>query len=176
MLEELCKRIQHCCATLLRSRNKRNVGSWWLAMAEKFDRFQTLRNNMQQHLTTCNRVCKRMQHACNIQQCWELLVNNVAFVCTQHYNERMDQWTYEWMKAQMNERENGKMKEGINYDIMNELMWLPYLELWNEEVSYDVRYPHHWVPLICKIELHKIYWFGNRTGFLWLPTVTPLLF
>ena len=30
MLEELCKRIQHCCATLRRARNKRNVGSYWL--------------------------------------------------------------------------------------------------------------------------------------------------
>ena len=72
----------------------------------------------------CNRVRKRMQHACNIQQCWELLVNNVAFVCTQPYNERMDQWTYEWVKAWMNERENGKMKEGINYDIMKN--WCHY--------------------------------------------------
>ena len=30
MLEELCKWIQHCYATLRRSRNKRNVGSCWL--------------------------------------------------------------------------------------------------------------------------------------------------
>ena len=32
ILEELqlCKWIQHCCATLQRSRNKRNVGSYWL--------------------------------------------------------------------------------------------------------------------------------------------------
>ena len=30
MLEELCKRIQHCCATLRRPRNKRNVGSYRL--------------------------------------------------------------------------------------------------------------------------------------------------
>ena len=30
MLEELCKRIQHCCARLRRSRNKRNVGGCWL--------------------------------------------------------------------------------------------------------------------------------------------------
>ena len=31
----------------------------WELLAEKFDRFQTLRNNTQQHPTTCNRVCKR---------------------------------------------------------------------------------------------------------------------
>ena len=54
----------------------------WELLAEKFDRFQTLRNNTQQHPTTCNSVCKR-RHSCNIQQCWELLVNNVASICTQ---------------------------------------------------------------------------------------------
>ena len=47
----------------------------WELLAEKFDRFQTLRNNMQQGVQT--------DATCNIQQCWELLVNNVAFVCTQ---------------------------------------------------------------------------------------------
>ena len=34
----------------------------WELLAEKFDRFQTLRNNMQQHATTCNRVYKWTQH------------------------------------------------------------------------------------------------------------------
>ena len=41
---------------------------------EKFDWFQTLRNNMQQGVQT--------DATCNIQQCWELLANNVASVCT----------------------------------------------------------------------------------------------
>ena len=45
----------------------------WELLAEKFDRFQTLRNNTQQHPTTCNRVSKRTQHVTS---------NNVAFVCT----------------------------------------------------------------------------------------------
>ena len=38
MLEEDCKRIQHCCATLRRSQNKRNVGSCWFKslFANKF--------------------------------------------------------------------------------------------------------------------------------------------
>ena len=31
----------------------------WQLLAGKFDRFQTLRDNTQQHPTTCNRVCKR---------------------------------------------------------------------------------------------------------------------
>ena len=30
MLEEVCKRIQHCCATLRRSQSKGNLGSCWL--------------------------------------------------------------------------------------------------------------------------------------------------
>ena len=47
----------------------------WELLAEKFDRFQTLRNNMQQGVQT--------DATCNIQQRWELLVNNVASVCTQ---------------------------------------------------------------------------------------------
>ena len=33
----------------------------WELLADKFDRFQTLCNNTQQH-PTCNRVCKRTQH------------------------------------------------------------------------------------------------------------------
>ena len=36
MLEELSKRIQHCCATLRLSRNKRNVGSCWLKSLTAF--------------------------------------------------------------------------------------------------------------------------------------------
>ena len=39
----------------------------WELLAEKFDRFQTLCNNTQQHPTTCNRLCKYT--TCNIQQC-----------------------------------------------------------------------------------------------------------
>ena len=34
----------------------------WELLAEKFDRLQNLRNNTQQHPTTCNKVCKRTQH------------------------------------------------------------------------------------------------------------------
>ena len=42
----------------------------WELLAQNFDRFQTLRNNSQQHATICN-----------IQQFRELLTNNVEFVC-----------------------------------------------------------------------------------------------
>ena len=43
----------------------------WELLAQKFDRFQTLRNKSQQHATTCNRVCKRIQHVAsnNIGNC-----------------------------------------------------------------------------------------------------------
>ena len=75
MLEELSKRIQHCCAMLRRSRNKRNVGScWWLKSLTCFKLCATTFNNMQQGVQT--------DATCNIQQCWELLTNNAASVYT----------------------------------------------------------------------------------------------
>ena len=74
MLEELCKRIQYCCTTLRRSRNKRNVGSCWLKNLTGFKLCATTSNNMQQGVQT--------DVTCNIQQCWELLANNVGSFCT----------------------------------------------------------------------------------------------
>jgi len=54
----------------------------WELLAEKFDRFQTLCNNTQQHPATCNRVCKRTQHVTsnNVGSCWltMLLMRPVA--------------------------------------------------------------------------------------------------
>ena len=38
----------------------------------------TLRNNTQQPTTTYNRVCKRTQHACNIQQCCVLFARGLS--------------------------------------------------------------------------------------------------
>ena len=48
----------------------------WELLAETFDWFQTLRNNTQQHPTTCNRVCKRTQHVTsnNIGLCWATIL------------------------------------------------------------------------------------------------------
>ena len=57
-----CKRAQHCCTTLRRSQNNRNVGD---LLRQKFDRFQTIRNKCQQVPTSANIVvvpCKRTQH------------------------------------------------------------------------------------------------------------------
>ena len=45
----------------------------WQFLAQMFDRFQSLRNNSQQHATSCNRVYKRTQHVTS---------NNVASICT----------------------------------------------------------------------------------------------
>ena len=52
----------------------------WELLAEKFDRFQTLRNNTQQHPTTCNRVWKRTQHVTsnNVGSCWLTLLRPFA--------------------------------------------------------------------------------------------------
>ena len=71
--EELCKRIQHCCATLRRSRNGRNVGSCWFKGLTGFKLCATTPNNMQQGVQTAG--------TCNIKKCWKLLANNVASVC-----------------------------------------------------------------------------------------------
>ena len=59
----------------------------WELLAAKFDRFQTLCNNTQQHATTSNNMQQGVQTdaTCNIQQFWELLANNVASVCTGLY-------------------------------------------------------------------------------------------
>ena len=59
----------------------------WELLAEKFDQFQTLRNNTQQHPTTWNRVCKRTQHVTskNVGSCWPTMLRPLArgltFIC-----------------------------------------------------------------------------------------------
>ena len=53
----------------------------WEVLAQKFDRFQTLRNNSQQHANNMQQGVRWTQ-TCNTQQCWKLLNNNVASVCT----------------------------------------------------------------------------------------------
>ena len=82
-----CKRMQHCCATLRRSRNKRNVGSYWLKSLTGFKLCATTRNNMQQGVQT-----DEIKHVTsnNVGSCWLLVVGCwllvvVASVCTQPY-------------------------------------------------------------------------------------------
>ena len=52
----------------------------WELLAEKFDRFQTLRNNTQQHPTACQRVCKGTQHvkSNNVGSCWPTVLRPLA--------------------------------------------------------------------------------------------------
>ena len=55
----------------------------WEWLAEKFDRFRTLRNkvnNTQQHPPTCNRVWKRTQHVTsnNVGSCWPTMLRPFA--------------------------------------------------------------------------------------------------
>ena len=64
----------------LPSRNKRNVGSFWLKSLTGFKLCATILNNMQQGVQT--------DATCNIQHCWELLANNVTSIC-----KRLKAWS-----------------------------------------------------------------------------------
>ena len=64
-----------CIATLRfgdHGTKKMFVSCWLLVV----DRFQTLRNNRQQHPTICSRVCKRTQHvkSNNVGSCWKTML------------------------------------------------------------------------------------------------------
>ena len=75
MLEELSKQIQHYCATLRRSRNKRNVGSCWLKRLIGFKLCATTPNNTQRHA----------------------MANNVAFVSKGLYSRNnLRDWKQIW--------------------------------------------------------------------------------
>ena len=77
MLEELCKRIQHCGATLRRPRNGFVGSKVWpvsnFAQQLATNNLQRASNNIHQH--ACNRVCKRKQRTL-LHVTW----NNVASV------------------------------------------------------------------------------------------------
>ena len=94
------KPISLCKTCVMRVRGSNNVGrvvqthptlllyasaiteqkKCWELLAEKFDRFQTVRNNTQQHPTTCNRVCKRTQQITsnNVWSCWPAMLRPFA--------------------------------------------------------------------------------------------------
>ena len=86
----------------------------WELLAQKFDQFQTLRNNSQQHSTIFNRGCKRMQHV-DIQHCWELLTNTVASVCVGLY----------FLKRLLLKIAAGKLILGVVYEILSLETCLP---------------------------------------------------
>ena len=75
-------------------------------LTQKFDRFQTLHNNSQQHPTTRTNTQQGVQTdaTCNVQQCWGgggLLASNAASVRTGLYNKRglIDVWLVLWSRA-----------------------------------------------------------------------------
>ena len=51
--EDLCKQSKLCCATLERSRSKRNVGSCWLKILTSFKFWAATPISTQQHATGC---------------------------------------------------------------------------------------------------------------------------
>ena len=74
-------RVVQTDATLLRYASAiMEQKKYWELLAEKFDRFQTLRNNTQLHPTTCNRVCKRTKHVTpnNVESCWSTMLRPFA--------------------------------------------------------------------------------------------------
>ena len=74
MLEELCKRIQHCCASLRPSRNKRDFGICWLKSLTGFILCATTPNKQETTYIDMqlDSVCKRTQH---------VTYNNVSSAC-----------------------------------------------------------------------------------------------
>ena len=73
--------------TLLRYASTITEQKKWLELlAEKFNWFQTLPNNRQQHPTTYNRVWKRTQHVTsnNVGGCWSTMLRPFARSLTLH--------------------------------------------------------------------------------------------
>ena len=58
----------------------------WEVFSQKFDRFQTLRNNSQQHVTACKRVCRWTQHVTsnNVGSCWPTMLRPLVWDFTKH--------------------------------------------------------------------------------------------
>ena len=80
-LPQQCGRAMQTDPTLLRYASAiTEQKKCWELLAEKFDRFQTLRNNTQQHPTTCNRVSKRTQHVTsnNAGSSWSTMLRPFA--------------------------------------------------------------------------------------------------
>ena len=58
-----CKRVKHCCATLRRSQNNRNVGTCWTKSLTGFKLDATSANK-------CQHCCGSMQTDATSQHCW----------------------------------------------------------------------------------------------------------
>ena len=79
-LEELCKRIRHCYATLRQARNKRNVGSCWFKSLTSSKLCSTTPNHFQP--TGCENECK-MKDPTMLRPCCAGLWDNslIAWLC-----------------------------------------------------------------------------------------------
>ena len=55
-------------------------------LCQRFDQFQVLRNNSQQHATACKRVCRWTQHVTsnNAGSCWPTMLRPFAWGFTKH--------------------------------------------------------------------------------------------
>ena len=90
MVGELCKRIQHCCATLRRSdrTNKEMLG-----VSQCFRSLTDFKLCATTLLTICNRVFKRSQHliSYNVGSCWPTMLRLFArsFSYLDFYNTRL---------------------------------------------------------------------------------------
>ena len=70
VLAVVCKWMQHCCALLWRSWNKRNVRTCWLQTLNHFNLCATTPKNTQQQATTCNTGCPNgCNMYSNLQKC-----------------------------------------------------------------------------------------------------------
>ena len=91
LFKELCKRIQHCRATLRWSRNQRNVGSCWLKTLTGFN----LRTQLQ---TTCNKVRKRTQYITSnhVGSCWPTKLRLFAQGFSLFFKANPDAYPFTW--------------------------------------------------------------------------------
>ena len=120
---------------VVRVRGPNNVGR----AVQKFDRFQTLRNNMQQGVQT--------DATFNIQQCWELLANNVASVCMGHSTCKSRPRKVAFYP---NQRNSNNLNSDYEANGPLFFFWIPYVR-WQKNLS--------------------IIWFG-----FWSFPITHLLF
>ena len=146
--DELCKRIQHCCATLRRSWNKRNVGSCWLKSL-------TGSNFVQHFPTTCNRVCKRTGHVTSnkVGRCWPTMLRPFprgfkrSFTCISgHLGPGLP---------------NSSIRIPSNFH----LLALLRSRLYGENLSRGV--PGRWVDLLAESTLASVY-MRKHSCMLWL--------
>ena len=91
MLEDPCTQIQHYCATLRRSRNKRNVGHCWLISLTGFKLCTTTTSNAQQHATGCANG-RNTQHPTNAGSCCPTMLHSFAWGLRKEFIDPKTVW------------------------------------------------------------------------------------